>query len=282
MKIDQYNTLKTTKKSLNTSLDEIFLRISLNNNTTPKKERKGNVFATRTNHGRQYKDIKEFTGLMFIDLDNCKDHEAVKKLFKRLNHTKAVWFSSSGVNVHALIAIPVCQDIDEYKRRFKAFKEVIEPYLDGIAEIDTITSCPTQLAFESYDPDIWVYNVPDLYMEITPKEIIRAVTVDPNITPTNAQEKWVVDWIYSNVPKFQHPGYTQLIKFAKTLGGHCSGGYIEKGNALYHLEAAIKGNTYFNSSKSSGSINTYVDGAISSFNAGLSFPLEWSINKRTA
>jgi hypothetical protein len=275
MKIDQYMGLTAKKCFQSADIEEIFENIRNNNTFTPKNNRKGNVFATRSNYGRQYKDIKEFTGLMFIDIDSCIDHKAVKEFFMSLEHTYATYFSSSGKNVHAIIKIPRCKSIDEYQSRFKSFTNAIEQYIDEIAEIDKITTIPTQLAFESYDPDLYINLEAIVYEGIEPKPTFKKTKYINNSPPTSSREEWVINWINMKIPYIVAPGYPQLLAHAKTLGGYISGGYINKETAEHNLETAVKNNTYFQSSESSGSMKTYLKSAIGSMEAGMNEPLCW-------
>jgi len=275
MEINQYGNLKATKSFRTVDIEQIFQNIRSNNIGTPKHKRIGNVFATRTNHGRQYKNIKDFTGLMFVDLDDCTDASFVKNIMKRLNVTRATWYSSSG-NVHTLIKIPVCNTVDEYKRRFKAFAKAIEPYVGEYCKIDHITVIATQLAFESYDPNIYINSTALEFTYILPEPKPEPIKIyDFETNPTSSREKWIIDWIYKEIPFISHPGYTQLLGYSKSLGGYISGGYISKEVAWRHLEQAVNQNTYFNSRESSGSMATYQKGAIGSMEAGMNEPLCW-------
>ena len=65
------------------------------------------------------------------------------------------------------------------------------------------------------------------------------------------------------------------MKYAITLGGWSAGGYIESNNALDVLLVLIRNNNYLNSTQSSGSLETYLKAATSSFNEGLKHPLHW-------
>lgn len=275
MYIDQYKSIKSKTKLCESTLVDIFVRIQSSNITTPKIERVGNVFASRTTVGRKYEDIKEFTGLMFVDADKCTDHVTVKNLFKRIRYTRATWYSSSGKNVHALIKIPVCNSVDEYKRRFHSFLDEVKPYFEDLATIDPITKNPTQLAFESYDPNIYVETFPDIYEGIQPKRIITHTAAPVYTEPTNSRELWTIKWVNENITVIQNPGYSQLLPLAKTLGGYASGGYIGVDTARTLLENAVLSNSYFQSSESSGSIETYISGAIGAFEKGLGEPLQW-------
>lgn len=277
MKIDQYHSKTSIQTSKKSEIEQIFERIRTHNIEIPKTDRPGNVFCSRTSFGRKHKDISEFTGLMFMDLDNCTDHKKVKELFINIEHTFASWYSSSGVNVHALIKIPVCKDIDEYKRRFGSFIALLEPYLEGIATIDKITSNPTQLAFESYDPEIYINDAPESFTLMMPKP--KRVPVPAAVsTPTNSRAEWVLNWVHNKITRIDAPGYTQLLANAKTLGGYVSGGYVDRDTAHAHLLKAIGNNPYFNSNDSSGSLQTYAKGGAAAFESGLSAPIKWIDN----
>ena len=60
------------------------------------------------------------------------------------------------------------------------------------------------------------------------------------------------------------------------MGGYCATGKIDKTVAKETIQQLIISNQYLNSKESSGSINTYLTGAIASFNKGLENPLEWN------
>ena len=157
------------------------------------------------------------------------------------------------------------------------FIELVKPFIEEYAKIDTITSNPTQLAFESYDPDIFINRDVITFERFKKVEVKRPVIVF-DYDPTEKKERWCIDWIERTIPFISNPGYTQLLCNAKTLGGYISGGYIKKEIALQCLENAVNNNTYFNSSDSSGNIQTYHKGSKSALEAGLSEPIEWKIN----
>ena len=278
IEIDQYLNRYSKKKLKTSNLEDIFEKIRTQNINIPKAQRKGNIFSTRTNLGRKHKDIKEFTGLMFIDIDKCTDHNKVKDLFINIENTVATWFSSSGKNVHALIKIPICENMDEFKRRYKAFIELLELYIRDFATIDTITANPTQLAFESHDKDLFINETPIEFKKISPKQVPQPTNIicANNITPTKGTEQWIIDWTNRTISLITNPGYTQLLCYSKTLGGYCSGGYIDKELASSVLHNAIESNSYFKSKESSGTMQTYHKGGEGSFIVGLKEPLKWS------
>ena len=60
------------------------------------------------------------------------------------------------------------------------------------------------------------------------------------------------------------------------MGGYCATGKIDKTVAKETIQQLIIGNQYLNSKSSSGSISTYISGAMASFEKGLDMPLEWN------
>jgi hypothetical protein len=66
------------------------------------------------------------------------------------------------------------------------------------------------------------------------------------------------------------------LRYAITLGGWSSAGYIEPSEALDVLKTLTQSNPYLNSRDSSGSMETYLKAAESSFNKGLEQPLKWN------
>lgn len=269
--VNQYqNKYSTSNKEIN--LQDIFENIRSKNINQPKADRKGIVYCTTSTKGRRHEDIVSFTGLLFIDIDECKHPKTIKEIMTKIKHTVAVWYSSSG-NVHALIKIPVCLNVDEFKRRYKAFIQVLEPFIKGLGMIDSITSNPTQLAFESYDVEIIVKKNPITFEHILP---VKKQSLQKSIIPpTDAREKWCVNWITRSIDSINTLGYPQLLQYSYTLGGYSAGGYISQSLAEETLLNAINNNEYFNSNESSGSLTTYQKGGLAAFRKGLEKPIEW-------
>jgi hypothetical protein len=272
MKLDRYkNRYATNNKEI--ELNEIFNNIRSKNINQNKSDRKGIVYATTSEYGRKHEFIKNFTGLMFIDVDNCTNAEKVKEIFTMISHTVATWYSTSG-NVHSLIQIPICKNVAEFKRRYKAFVNDFEPLIESYGELDTITSNPTQLAFESYDKEIIVRNDVEVYTGIEKEKRKRSIKPFLN-NPTNSREQWVTVWIRNKIQGITTNGYNQLLGLSKVLGGYSSGGYISYDNALDTLLTAVNNNEYMNSKNSSGTLKTYLKASESAFKIGIEEPINW-------
>jgi hypothetical protein len=272
--IDYYKNRLSTKKSGSRKLFGVLKEIETNKVLKKKINRKGNTFSSFTDLGRKHKNIIGFTGLLFLDIDNCSDHVQVKQFFINLEHTVAVWYSSSGRNVHALIKIPICTTLKEFKLRHKAFSCAVEPYLKDVALLDSITSNPTQLAFESYDSEIFINNDIVEFESITIAPKLVNIT-RPTVLRTDKQEQWCIDWLQNKFNNINTNGYPKVLKTSYALGGYCSGGYINKSNALEIMTNCINNNPYLNSTESSGSIKTYLKAGRAAFDKGLQKPLHW-------
>ncbi len=275
MELNRYKD-RYAKEHQKVNLKDVFNNIKYNNISQKKEDRKGIVYATTSTQGRKHEHIEKFTGLIFIDVDNCEEASKVKNLFKQIAHTKATWYSTSG-NVHALLTIPICKTVEEFKRRYTSLANDIIPLLKGNGQLDTITSNPTQLAFESYDKDIFIRETPEPYTQIEKKKRKRIIKAN-QFEPTTKREEWVMNWIANSINKINTNGYPQLLKLANTLGGYSSGGYISYNNALETLKTAISNNEYFNSNLSSGTMKVYQESGKASFENGMNTPINWEYN----
>ena len=275
MKLNIYKNRLQKEYFTTLTTDEIFHLIRTNRGDIPKNERLGVVYASTSSKGRKHEDIDTYTGIAFIDVDNCRRPTFVKMLFQELDCTIACWYSSSG-NVHALIKIPVCKSKDEFKRRYSLLVKDLKGEIDDWGQIDEITSNPTQLAFISGDAEIFVNDAPVSYEGIylpTPIKMVRKLKFHYN---SDASTHWCVDKAQNWFNGIDTNGYPQVLKYSYTIGGWCASGKIDEFTARQTIEQLIKGNPYLNSKNSSGSLTTYLSGAMASFSKGLDMPLEWN------
>ena len=255
-------------------LNKVFSLIKTKASDLPKADRLGVVYASKSKKGRKHEDIVSYNGMVFIDVDECKEPKKIKELFTEIDCTIATWYSTSG-NVHALIKIPVCNSKNEFKRRYELLVKDLKDEIEDWGVIDEITSNPTQLAFISNDADIYINDAPEtyegIYLPSLPKKN-RKIKFNVN---NDTSTKWCVGKVEKWYNDIVDNGYPQVLKYAMTLGGWSAAGYIENNNALEVLLALIKHNNYLNSNQSSGSLETYLKAATSSFNEGLKHPLHW-------
>ena len=276
MKIDNYDNRYSKQFTKQVELYEVFNNIKYHNISAPKNERKAYVFCSTSNLGRKHENIISFTGLLFIDLDNCNGlHNEMKSLVCGLPYCIACWFSSSGRNVHALIKIPISQTVKEFKSRYSAFKILLNSKLPKGVILDDTASNPTQLAFESTDSNIFLSDNAQIFTE---REVITKPPPPKTQTKTSStshREQWCIKWIQSRINSIDTNGYPQVLAYCKTLGGYSGAGYISETTAKEIIEQSIKSNTYLNSKDSSGSLKTYLKGGEGSFLSGTSSPIEW-------
>jgi len=275
MKLNIYKNRLQKEHFTTLTIDEIFKLIRTTKSDIPKNERLGVVYASTSSKGRKHEHIESYTGMAFIDVDDCKKPKLVKLLFQELDCTIACWYSSSG-NVHALIKIPVCKSKDEFKRRYSLLVKDLKEEIDDWGHIDEITSNPTQLAFISSDAEIYINEAPVSYEGIylpTPPQIVRKAKLFNTIDKTT---NWCIDKAQLWFNGIDTNGYPQVLKYAHTIGGWSASGKIQEAVAKETIQQLINSNQYLNSKDSSGSINTYLTGAIASFNKGLENPLEWN------
>jgi len=274
MKLNIYKNRLQKEHFTTLTIDEIFKLIRTTKSDIPKNERLGVVYASTSAKGRKHEHIESYTGMAFIDVDDCKKPKLVKLLFQELDCTIACWYSSSG-NVHALIKIPVCKSKDEFKRRYSLLVKDLKEEIDDWGHIDEITSNPTQLAFISSDAEIYINEAPVSYEGIylpTPPQIVRKAKL---FSTSDKTTNYCLDKAQQWFNGINTNGYPQVLKYSYTMGGYCATGKIDEAVAKETLQQLIISNQYLNSKNSSGTISTYISGAMASFEKGLDMPLEW-------
>ena len=275
IKINQYKNRYATKSFQSVTLESIIANIKTNNIDTPKPERIANIFSSYSTKGRRHEHIETFTGLMFIDLDNCTDASEVKKILSKGKSTVAVWYSSSG-NIHALIRIPICKSTKEFKRRFNAFINIAKSYIKDYVTIDITASNPTQLAFESHDKNIYFNPDAKVFKGIEKEEVSKLVTPIKQIFISSKKERWCIDYINKKIGNITSNGHPQVRKTGSLIGGWVASGKVSSETALNTLKQAVRNNEYLNSKRSSDTIYKYLKTVEDGFNFGLKIPLPWT------
>tara|TARA_R110000744_G_scaffold119142_1_gene222339 strand:+ start:564 stop:1388 length:825 start_codon:yes stop_codon:yes gene_type:complete len=274
--MDIYRSRLATEFYNNIEISEAFEMIRTQRQDLPKDKRVGIVYSTTSSRGRKHDDILSYTGMAFIDVDECTDSQRVKEILADIDCTIACWYSTSG-NVHALVKIPVCESKDEFKRRYKILQSDLEALIGDLGKFDGITCNPTQLAFISSDKDIYVNDNPKTYngiYEATPREPSRRLTF--SASNSDASSKWCINKANEWFTNISSNGYPQVLRYSYALGGYSGAGYISEDTSLEVIRELIKNNSYLNSDESSGSLRTYLNGAESSFKSGTSNPIEWN------
>ena len=128
----------------------------------------------------------------------------------------------------------------------------------------------------SSDADIYINDAPTTYNGIympTPKKVVRMLKFQKY---SDASTNWCIDKAQLWFNGIDTNGYPQVLKYAHTIGGWSASGKIQEAVAKETIQQLINSNQYLNSKNSSGSISTYISGAMASFEKGLDMPLEWN------
>lgn len=103
--------------------------------------------------GRSYENIKSWTGIMLIDVDNLEVEyakELKQHLFETYPFVVASFLSASKKGVKALVRIPVCKSVDEFKGYFYGLMDEFQNYI-GIDQSSKNCALPNYL---TYDKDL--------------------------------------------------------------------------------------------------------------------------------
>lgn len=258
-------------------IDKVFEEIRTNDNLPIKKDRRLILYTTNV-IARQTNAIKNYTGLLFIDIDKCEDAKGIKDFFIAHPHTVATWYSASG-NVHCLIKVPIAESVEEFKNRYRSYVEVLDEDLTG-CEIDMVTANPIQAAFINYDPDIYINPDPVTFIGIKPVEVKRKVVSQLGEEVSFKKEEWTVNWMKERFNEIVTNGYPQVRALSKTVGGWCATSKIREEKALEVFKEVISDNDYLSGTISQGSVDHYIKVSEGAFKAGLLEPLDWMIKNR--
>jgi hypothetical protein len=242
-------TLKYWIKSMinpKPKFEDVFKKIEIaskNQNKAEKDRLKRELYfftpAVIVKESRKYNNIESFTGLLTIDFDGLETDYAIefkKALFENYKYIICSWLSASKKGVRALVKIPICQNVDEFKQYFNA----IEQELGGYRGFDIATKNCVLPMFMSYDKDILVRNDYDTFT----KKYIPFVKPIIQQYFINDKSSNVEKIIYSAIAKIQSNGHPQLRAAAYALGGYIAAGYISESEALQLINKCILSNSY--------------------------------------
>lgn len=173
---------------------------------------------------RRKECITRFTGLMQIDLDGMTPEAAplIKDLiFETIPAIAAAFISPSGNGVKALVKIPVCETLDEYKRYQRAFNLYALIPL-GLGQFyDPIMENAVQAMYASFDPNVLSRMTPDRwFLQYEGKDALikmKPVVNYPKIKATTAGG--FLEYIRQRIAAIQAPHHFELRKFCRTIGG---------------------------------------------------------------
>jgi len=189
---------------------------------------------------RKYDNIVNFTGILVLDFDHLPNsvyaEEFKKFIFNQNKFILAAWLSASRHGVRALVKIPVCQSVEEFKTRFAAIQRTLEIY-NGFDRAPKNCILPM---FISYDDEILIRNdaqtFNEVYIEPERPKVQQYITTDK----TSSVEKIIL----KKINAIHDNGHPQLRAAAYLLGGYCGAGHIEYNNAIAFINNLIKSNGY--------------------------------------
>lgn len=193
---------------------------------------------------RSYENIIQFTGFMPVDFDKLKSEDAVALKYDLMQHpfVIAAWLSSSRKGVRAIIHVPICRSVEEYKKRFFALEDEFSIY----SGFDIMLQSPIQAMYYSMDDDILMNSNFTTFTKIKEEKL---PIVRENYKKTeyiNDSEKFVYNVIKSKIDTIQNEGHPILRAAAFTLGGYVGSNYIQKSDAIDMIDTLIENNLYLN------------------------------------
>lgn len=147
------------------TVEEIRSRLTKEEKNEAKKKL-GAVTFGGTFFQRAKDQLKESSGLAILDVDGVEDVFEIKERLTKDKHVFAVWVSPSGNGLKFLVRIPSVESDDEYK----SFYKCITSYYDWI-EFDDSGKDISRLCYESYDPDIYINQDSELFVDFIPNEV---------------------------------------------------------------------------------------------------------------
>ena len=217
---------------------------------------------------RKYDNIKHFTGLLVLDFDKFDTHEDAL-YFKEIiqmdyNYIMAAWLSASGRGVRALVDIPICRSVEDYKAYFNGIRFGTDMGL--VKNFDIAPQNPVLPLFMSFDPDIY-YN--EYAKTFTDKYEVQAPPpVDVPLIDYD-KEHDIKGMIEKSLSKITDAGHHILRATAYAVGGHVGAGHISRIDAEALMDWAIDNHSYLCKKAS-----TYKTTAHTMINQGQLKPLE--------
>ncbi|MBA3970948.1 MAG: hypothetical protein H0X46_02175 [Bacteroidetes bacterium] len=236
------NAIKNPKKDI----EHIFLQIrdaEEKKDLKSKQELKSKLYSFTpcviVKGSRRYLNIVSFTSLLVLDFDHLATEYAIrfkKALFDKYPFIIAAWLSASQHGVRALVKIPICESVEEFKARFAAIENDLSDY-NGF---DTAPKNCILPMFISYDKDLLHRNDATTY---TKKffQIVRPPVVQYIITE---KASIVEKIIYNKIQTITDSGHIILRATAYLLGGYVGANYIEYNTALNAIYNMIDAHFY--------------------------------------
>lgn len=239
------NAIRNPKKDIKEIFEQIFVA-EQNGDVATKQKLKTKLYSftpcVYVNGSRKYDNILNFTGLLVLDFDHLPNsiysEEFKKFLFNQNKFIIAAWLSASRHGVRALVKIPVCKDVTEFKTRFAAIEKTLEIY-NGFDKAPKNCILPM---FMSYDSEILIRHdattFEGVYIEPERPKVIQYVVEDKSSA--------IETIILKKINTITDSGHTILRAAAYLLGGYVAAGYIDYNYAIKMINKMIDGHFYLN------------------------------------
>ena len=212
-----------------------------------KKQLYGVTACVNVRERRRYSDITSFTELLILDFDKIDNAIEFKEyLFNEFKSIIACWISPSQRGVKAIVKIPKCTTVDEFKEYFHGISEDMMCF-DGF---DETAKNAVLLMFISYDKDILIRNNPQTWTKkgVNPKAFKPNPTPvqTPNFDASDLHKRRVTGIIKSMMSKAteSNGGHPQIRSTSLILGGYVGYGYISFSEGLQLIYFLIETNGY--------------------------------------
>jgi len=259
------NAIRTPKKDIRNVFEDI--RIAEENKDMAKKQAlKSKLYSftpcVYVNGPRKYSNIQHWTGLLVLDFDHLASDVAVEFKEYLFNEYKCIitaWLSASRHGVRALVKIPVCTSVDEFKQYYAG----IERHLNCYNGFDTAPKNCILPMFISYDAEILHRNDAQTWstkhIEIV-RPAVKQYIVDDK---TSVIEKIIA----KRINTITDTGHIILRATSYLLGGYVGANYIDYNDAISLINNLIDSQSYLSKKP-----DVYKQTAKQMVDKGLNFP----------
>jgi hypothetical protein len=189
---------------------------------------------------RKYENIKHFTGLLMLDFDKMESSEYAQEfkeyLFNKNKFIISSWLSASKRGVRAVVKIPICSNVDEFKHYFNA----IQIELGSYKGFDSAPKNCVLPLFISYDPEILIrtdYTIWNKkFIPIEKPPVIQYLVSDK----TSSIEKIIL----GRINTITDSGHSILRATAYLLGGYVGAGYLDYHYSIQMINKMIDSHHY--------------------------------------
>jgi hypothetical protein len=259
------NAIRTPKKDIRNVFEEIRIAEE-NKDMATKQALKSKLYSftpcVYVNGPRKYSNIQHWTGLLVLDFDHLASDVAVEFKEYLFNEYKCIitaWLSASRHGVRALVKIPICTSVDEFKHYFAG----IERHLNCYNGFDTAPKNCILPMFISYDAEILhrtdAQTWSTKHIEIV-RPAVKQYIVDDK---TSVIEKIIA----KRINTITDTGHIILRATSYLLGGYVGANYIDYNDAISLINNLIDSQSYLSKKP-----DVYKQTAKQMVDKGLNFP----------